>query len=137
MAWVPIRPGLSFKPITFFPGFGGLQLLLRLEPGMVIPWHRHTGEVHAFNISGSRRLHTGEIVGPGTYINEPVGHEDSWEAIGEEPCIIHVEVNGRIEHLDAKGNVTRIADAQGYQTDYLTWCESEGVEPHPMLSKQG
>ncbi|GLH74156.1 hypothetical protein GETHLI_26580 [Geothrix limicola] len=134
IAWIPLAPGLSFKPITYFPDLSGWQLLLRLEPGTVIPRHRHTGEVHAFNLSGTRRLDTGEIIGPGMYVHEPAGNEDSWEAIGDEPCIVHIEVNGRNEYYDAEGRLVRVADARASRQDYLDWCATEGVAPHPTLA---
>ncbi len=133
LGWIPLAPGLSFKPVTYFPDLSGWQLLLRLEPGTKIPRHRHTGEVHAFNLSGSRRLDTGEVIGPGMYVHEPAGNVDSWEAFGDDPCIVHIEVNGRNEYLDAEGRVIRIADARGSRQDYLDWCAAEGVEPQPGL----
>lgn len=45
--WVPLSEGKSFKPLRFLSGKRGFAELLRLEPGAVIPLHRHTGEVHA------------------------------------------------------------------------------------------
>ena len=120
--WIPLREGLSFKPITFFPDDAGLQLLLRVEPGTVIPRHRHTGEIHGFNLSGRRLLiDTAEVIGPGTYVHEPSGNVDTWKAIGDEPCIIHIEVNGRIEHLDDTGAVTHVVDAAFYRREYEEW----------------
>lgn len=128
--WVPLGPGLSFKPLTFFDDDSGYQLLLRVEPGTVIPPHRHTGEIHAFNLSGHRRIiTTGDVVGPGTYVFEPVGNEDTWEAIGDEPCIIHLEANGRVEYLDDDGNVARHTDAATARATYLAWCADHGVTP--------
>jgi len=132
--WIPLAEGLSFKPLCFFPDLSGWQLLLRLEPGTVIPRHRHTGEVHAFNLSGTRRLDTGELVGPGMYVHEPAGNEDSWEAVGEEPCIVHIEVNGRNEYRDAEGRLVRIADARAARQDYLDWCRATGTPPIPSLA---
>jgi hypothetical protein len=38
---------------------------MRLDPGVKLGWHRHTDEVHAFNLEGHRRLNTGESIGPG------------------------------------------------------------------------
>jgi 2,4'-dihydroxyacetophenone dioxygenase len=120
--WIPLRKGLSFKPITFFPNDAGLQLLLRVEPDTVIPRHRHTGEVHGFNLSGTRLLiETNEVVGPGTYVYEPAGNEDSWKAIGDEPCVIHISVKGRIEHLGADGAVVKVVDAASYRREYEQW----------------
>lgn len=132
--WIPLSEGLSFKPLTFFPGDSGYQLLLRLEPGTVIPRHRHTGEIHAFNIAGTRRiLTTGEDIGPGTYIHEPVGNTDTWQAAGDEPCIIHIEANGRINYLDDEDNTIRYTDAATARAEYLAWCSEQNVEPHPAL----
>jgi 2,4'-dihydroxyacetophenone dioxygenase len=128
--WIPIVEGLSFKPITYFPDDTGWQLLLRLEPGTVVPPHRHTGEVHAFNLSGSRLLiNTGEEIGPGTYVYEPAGNRDTWKAIGDQPCIVHVEVNGRIEYLDERGAVTRVSDARASRELYRRWCAEHGTPP--------
>lgn len=133
--WVPLSPGLSFKPLNFFPDGSGYQLLLRVEPGTVIPPHRHTGDVHAFNISGHRRIiTTGDVIGPGTYVYEPVGNEDTWEAIGEEPCVVHLEANGRVEYLDDHGNVVRHTDAATARREYLAWCAAHGIEPLPQLA---
>ena len=72
-------------------------LLLRLEPGTVIARHRHDGEIHAFNLSGTRdALDTGEMVGPGGYVYEPPGNVDSWMAVGDEPVIVLVTAHGAI-----------------------------------------
>lgn len=132
--WVPLEKGLSFKPLTYFPDNAGWQLLLRLEPGTVIPRHRHTGEVHGFNLSGSRLLlDTQQVIGPGTYVHEPAGNEDTWQAIGDEPCVVHIEVNGRIEYLDAHGAVVRVSDANASRQAYVDWCVQTGREPRPEL----
>lgn len=134
IGWIPLSEGLSFKPLTFFPDDAGYQLLLRLEPGTVIPRHRHTGEIHAFNIAGTRRiLTTGEVIGPGTYIHEPVGNTDTWQAIGDEPCIVHIEANGRINYLDDQDNVLRHTDATTARAEYVGWCNQHGIDPHPGL----
>jgi 2,4'-dihydroxyacetophenone dioxygenase len=128
--WIPLADGLSFKPLTFFPGDTGYQLLLRLEPGTVIPRHRHTGEIHAFNVTGTRLLiNTDEEVGPGTYVYEPVGNADTWQAIGTEPCIIHLEANGRVEYLDDDDRVVRFSDATTARAAYLDWCDRAGRAP--------
>ena len=82
--WVPLGTGLSFEPLRFFADDSGYRLLLRIEPGTTVAPHRHTGEIHAYDNSGSRRIiTTGDVIGPGTYVDEPVGNEDSREAVGE------------------------------------------------------
>jgi|SRR6266567_2935910 len=65
--WIPTGPGKSFRPLRFTDE--GWSELMRLEPGSVVALHRHTGDVHALNLSGSREIiGTGEIVGPGGYV---------------------------------------------------------------------
>src|SRR5205807_9153529 len=86
--WIPLRAGLSFKPLRFFPRDDGWVILLRVEPGTVIARHRHTGAVHAYHTQGQRKLlDSGEIVGAGSYVYEPPGNIDSWMAVGDRPLI--------------------------------------------------
>ena len=54
MPWIATGPGKSFRPLRF--GADGWSELMRLEPGSGVPLHRHTGEVHAFNLSGTREI---------------------------------------------------------------------------------
>ena len=56
LPWAPLSDGKSFKPLRFLTGNRGFVELLRLEPGEEIAAHRHTGEVHAFNLEGLRQL---------------------------------------------------------------------------------
>jgi 2,4'-dihydroxyacetophenone dioxygenase len=48
MPWIPTGPGKSFRPLRFTAD--GWSELMRLEAGSVVGLHRHTGELHAFNI---------------------------------------------------------------------------------------
>ena len=133
--WVPLSAGTSFKPITFFPGDTGYQLLLRVEPGTVVPRHRHTGEVHAFVLSGQRRIHGGNgIIRAGSYVYEPVGNIDSWEAVGNEPCVVHIEVDGRVEYLNPDDTVHHQTDATTARAAYVAWCDQHNLQPDTQLA---
>lgn len=137
LAWIPLSPGKSFKPITFFPDGSGYQLLLRLEPGAAIPRHRHTGEVHSFVVSGRRRIAgCPDVIEAGTYAYEPVGNVDTWEAVGDEPCVVHIEANGRVEYLDEAGAVASYTDAHTARVTYLDWCAHTGTTPDPHLARE-
>lgn len=130
--WVPLSPGLSFKPLRFFRNDLGRIQLLRLEPGTVIPRHRHTGEVHGFNIAGQRKLlDTGELVGPGGYVYEPAGNVDSWMAVGTEPVIVHITAYGAVEYIDERGDLIKRATSLSQFEAYRSWCEKNGI---PMLN---
>src|SRR5262245_6680595 len=125
--WIPLGPGESFKPLRFLPNDGRI-LLLRLEPGTVVPTHRHLGEVHAFNLAGSRKLHTGEVVGPGGYVYEPAGNVDSWTAVGAEPVIVHITVYGAMEYLGPGGTVVQRDSTASLRERYLRFCAENQVE---------
>lgn len=125
--WVPLSPGKSFKPLRFLHDDRGFVELLRLDPGEEIPLHRHTGEVHALNLEGSRQLCTGEIIGPGDYVYEPAGNVDSWKVVGDVPLVVLVVVSGAVEYLDARGNVTKRYTAQTLRDLYHEYCKARGI----------
>ena len=132
MAWIPTGGGKAFRPLRFEAD--GWSELMYLQPGSVVPLHRHTGEVHAYNLSGSRQiLGTGEIVGPGDYVYEPAGNVDSWQAVGDEPCVVHIKVTGTIEYLDDSGQVTESANAETQRAVYLAWCREHDVHPSERI----
>ena len=110
MPWIPTGSGKSFRPLRFTAD--GWSELMRLEPGSSVAVHRHTGEVHAFNLAGTREIFgTGELVGPGAYVYEPAGTVDGWGAIGGEPCVVHIKVVGTIEYLGQNGEVIESVNA--------------------------
>ncbi len=128
--WIPLGPGESFKPLRFLPGDRGRVLLLRLEPGTLVPRHRHLGEVHGFNLAGSRKLlETGDVVGPGGYVYEPVGNVDSWMAVGDEPVVVHITSFGAMEYLGENDEVLRRDTASSLHETYVRYCRDNTLEP--------
>ncbi|HEX7678807.1 MAG TPA: 2,4'-dihydroxyacetophenone dioxygenase family protein [Thermoanaerobaculia bacterium] len=130
MPWIPLGPGESFKPLRFLSNDRGRVLLLRLDAGTVVPRHRHLGEVHGFNITGSRKLiETGEIIGPGAYVYEPAGNVDSWMAVGDEPVVVHITSFGAMEYLGDDDQVLRRDTASSLLQIYLRYCEEHNLTP--------
>lgn len=126
LPWIPLGPGESFKPLRFMPD--GRALLLRLDPGTLVPRHRHLGEVHALNLSGYRQLlDTGESVPPGGYVYEPRGNVDSWMAVGDEPVVVYIVAFGAMEYLTDDGAVLRRDTPDSLEQIYVRFCESNGV----------
>jgi 2,4'-dihydroxyacetophenone dioxygenase len=123
LPWVQLAPGFSFKVLRAPSDDETWVELLRLEPGTVIPRHRHTGEVHAYTLAGHRELiGTGTIVGPGSYVFEPAGTIDSWRAVGNQPLIMVVGVRGAIEYLDDADSVIRRSTATSAAERYRRGC---------------
>jgi len=124
LPWQPVSPGFSLKLLRGGGDDDTRVLLLRVEPGTLVPLHRHHGEVHAFNLSGSRRLlETGEVVGPGGYVYEPLGNVDSWMAVGEEPAVVLVTVRGAMDTLGNAGVVTARSTTSGVTEAYRRFAE--------------
>jgi hypothetical protein len=128
MPWIPTGPGTWFRPLRFTPA--GWSELMRVAPGTAVPLHRHTGPVHAFNLAGARRiLGSDELVGPGDYVYEPGGMVDGWQAVGDEPCVIHLNITGAVEYVDDAGDVVAVCDSASQRAVYLDWCGERGEEP--------
>ncbi len=124
LPWQPITPGFSLKVLRGGTDEDTRALLLRLEPGTVIGRHRHEGEVHAFNLAGTRKiLETGEIVGPGGYVYEPAGQVDTWMAVGEEAVVVFVTVRGAMETLDEHDRPTSRSTTGGVTESYRRFVE--------------
>lgn len=131
--WIPLGPGESFKPLRFLSADRGRVLLLRLEPGTVVPRHRHLGEVHGFNLAGRRKLlETGQIVGPGGYVYEPTGNVDSWMAVGDEPVVVHITSFGAMEYLGENDEVLRRDTASSLREVYLRFCRDNDLAPFDL-----
>lgn len=126
--WVPSStPGKSSRPLRFLRDDRGFVELLRMEPGVVMPLHRHTGEVHAYNLAGTRKLCTGEVIGPGDYVHEPSGNVDWWKIIGDEPMLALVIVMGEVEFLGPDQTVTGRASAATQRAAYARYCDEHGL----------
>ena len=131
--WVPLSPGKSFKPLRFMRDDRGFVELLRLDPGETIPLHRHTGEVHALNIEGTRELCTGEVIGPGDYVYEPAGNTDWRKVVGDVPLVVLVVVMGAVEYLGADGSVVRRYTARTLMDLYHEYCAEKGISPRDLV----
>lgn len=125
--WMPEGEGKWSLPIAFLPEGAGWVELMRLRPGVRVGLHRHTGEVHALNLQGSRRLNDGRRVGVGEYVYEPSGNADWWQAEGAEDLIVHVVVKGAVEYLGAHRDVLARITTGDRIADYLRHCTALGL----------
>ncbi len=85
-------------------------------------------------MSGSRQLHTGEVVGPGGYVYEPPGNVDSWKAVGEEDVVVFIAARGSMEYLGPKGEVLRRDGAASLRERYERHCAKTGIELLDLVS---
>ncbi len=113
--WLADGPGKYSRVLDILPQGQGWVELMKMAPGTRIALHRHTGEVHAYNLQGSRVLSDGRTIGPGGYVFEPPGNVDWWEASGEQELVVFVVVKGTVEYLRADGTVDRVITADAIQ----------------------
>lgn len=131
--WIPEGDGKWSLPVRFLPGGSGWVELMRLRPGTRLGVHRHTGEVHALNLAGSRRLNDGRVLHAGDYVHEPAGNVDWWEAIGDEELLLHVVVTGSVEYLGTHGSVRQRITAASRVDEYRRHCEATGRHPRELV----
>ncbi|MES2938553.1 MAG: cupin domain-containing protein [Pseudomonadota bacterium] len=113
--WLADGPGKHSRVLDILPQGQGWVELMKLAPGTRIPLHRHTGEVHAYNLQGSRVLSDGRTIRQGEYVFEPSGNVDWWEASGEQELVVFVVVKGTVEYLRADGTVDRVITGETIQ----------------------
>jgi 2,4'-dihydroxyacetophenone dioxygenase len=131
-SWIAEGEGKWSLPIAFLPGGAGWVELMRLSPGVRLGLHRHTGEVHALNLAGERRLNDGRVVRAGDYIHEPAGNVDWWEATGNEELVVHVVVKGEVEYLGPHHSVLQRITAADRVDDYRRHCAAAGVQARDL-----
>ena len=131
-AWIPEGDGKWSLPVQFLPAGAGWVELMRLDPGVRVGLHRHTGEVHALNLAGERRLNDGRVLRAGDYVYEPAGNVDWWEATGTEQLLVHVVVKGSVEYLGAHHSVLQRIDTADRIADYRRHCAVIGSRPREL-----
>lgn len=134
--WIAEGAGKWSRPLRFLDHDRGWVELMRLDPGVKLGLHRHTGEVHAFNLQGQRRLCTGETVGPGDYVHESSGNVDWWEAVGDVPVVVLVVVMGAVEYIDHAGTVIRRITTADRIADYRRACEAADIAPQALMESR-
>lgn len=132
MVWVPSGPGKTFRPLRFWET--GWSELMRVEPGVEVSLHRHSGPVDSLVVEGQRLLSNGEILGPGGYQYEPEGTVDSWATTGTEACVVYLRIEGDVEYLDPNGEVTGVVNSGTQSALYEKWCDANHVEAHFRVS---
>lgn len=71
--WLPLAPGVFIKVVKLVPGTGEYTIMVRSEPGGLLPRHRHVESAEIFVLKGSgAHPQTGAFV-QGDYVSESKG----------------------------------------------------------------
>ena len=73
LPWLPLAPGVGVRILRFNPDSVGYTVMIRAEPGGVLPRHRHLDEAEIYIVRGSgTHPQTGDFR-PGDFICEKKG----------------------------------------------------------------
>ena len=90
LPWLPLAPKVGIRVLRMDPASGGFTVMLRAEPGGVLPRHRHLAEAEIYMIKGSgTHPQTGDFR-PGDFITERDGAIHDALEFGEETVLLMV-----------------------------------------------
>ena len=93
--WQKVWPGIRYLNVSPGPGLSDARArLLRFDPGVRFPVHRHRGEEDVLVLEGSYTDSNGETVGAGDTQRMVAGSEHALVVSPEEPCVAAIVQRG-------------------------------------------
>lgn len=130
--WLGIK-GVRLKLLMADIEGGRFVVRIRFAPGTQLPPHKHTGEVHAFTLTGEWYYleYEGQARSKaGSYLYEPPGSTHTLKVADHnsgETDVVYV-VYGALLHLDEAGAVVAVGDAESHLRDYAAAIHAqEGI----------
>jgi quercetin dioxygenase-like cupin family protein len=136
LPWVQVGDGIELKVLRVVRDTGVWVVRNRFAPGVSIPTHKHTGDVHGFTLAGCWHYAEYGIDYPaGTYIYEPAGsiHTLTVNADNREPTDVLFVMQGSNLNLAADGSIWRVDDGPAALAAYQAICEAKGLPRPPVL----
>ncbi len=133
LPWAELLPGMEVQLLRTGGGTGRYTVLVRFQPGVQIPRHRHHGEVHAWTVRGHwHYLEYPWVAGPGDYIHEADGsvHTLAVPATNSEPTVVLFVIDGPQDYLDDDGATFFVQDAEAVRSLYEQHLRERGL-PFP------
>jgi quercetin dioxygenase-like cupin family protein len=129
LPFVEYQEGVVFQLLHADVEAGLWVIRVRLQPGVTIQRHKHTGEVFAFTLKGSwHYLEYPEVNTAGSYLFEPAGsvHTLHVPASNSDVTDVWFAIRGANLNLDAEDKVESVIDAGAVLGIYLAQCEAGG-----------
>jgi quercetin dioxygenase-like cupin family protein len=136
LPWVPIGEGMELKVLRVVRDTGVWVVRNRFAPGVAIPTHKHTGDVHGFTLAGCwHYAEYGVRYGAGSYIYEPAGsiHTLTVDADNREATDVLFVMQGSNLNLAPDGSIWRVDDGPAALAAYYAICEALGLPRPPVL----
>jgi len=124
-------PGVRLKLLMADIEGARFAVRIRFAPGIELPPHKHTGEVHAFTVAGEWFYLEHADIAPnraGSYLFEPPGSTHTLKvADGNtgETDVVFV-VYGAMIHLGPQGEVLAVGDAESHLRDWPAAVRAQG-----------
>lgn len=131
LPFVTFDEGITFQLLKADVENGLFVVRVRFEPGVTIPKHKHTGDVHAFTHAGSwKYLEYPEVNTTGSYLYEPAGAVHTLHVLADNTEVTDVSfvVSGANLDMDEDDNIINVLDAGAIREIYLVQCQEEGHE---------
>ena len=128
--WGLVWEGIEIKMLRSGNGSGTYTLMTRLQPGVVLPKHRHFGDVHGYTISGrwGYQEYDWEASG-GDYVYEPPNSTHTLYVPDDaaEPAVIVFVVDKGMVILGDNDEILSIEDAWTLTEIYRTALANHGI----------
>ena len=138
LPWVRGRDNTSDLKVVTAKIKEGLWIVrTRFDPGVQLQTHKHTGQVHAYTLSGSWGYRESDYLNTaGSFLYEPAGstHTLYVPSSNDEVTDIWFAIWGANLNLDDEGNITSVSDAESILAYYRASCAELGVTDPPVLT---
>lgn len=131
LPFVTIAEGTELQLLQVDIDVGLWVIRTRMQPGVTLQRHKHTGEVFAFTIAGSwKYLEYPEVNTAGSYLFEPAGSTHTLHVPETNTGVTDMwfAIRGANLELDSDGNVENVVDAGAVLEIYRGLCREAG---HP------
>jgi quercetin dioxygenase-like cupin family protein len=103
-----MAPGSQFAPTYGDWEKEAHGKLIRLAPGLDVPFHSHTNSYHGVMVSGRMtniyKDGTSTLMGSGDYWEMPAAIPHAHKCISEEPCLLYTHMPGAWDYIAVEGN---------------------------------
>lgn len=139
LPWVASRSGdgSELKLVSAKVKEGLWIVRTRFAAGIELQTHKHTGQVHAYTLSGSWGYRESEYLNTaGSFLYEPAGsiHTLYVPESNTEPTDVWFAIWGANLNMDESGAIVSVTDAESVLAFYLDACAEIGVTDPPVLT---
>jgi 2,4'-dihydroxyacetophenone dioxygenase len=139
--WMPLsskQPDIEIKYFRIDPVRGEFICSLRMQPGVNLPAHHHTGTVIVYTLQGAWKYREHDwIARPGSVVFETAASRHTPETLADAGEVITFNiVSGELLFLDPDGQLIATENWRTAAHRYLKFCERNGMTPRD-LSSQG